>query len=241
VYHSADRMVSSRQGPFLITETNAQAIGAPWLYEPAYDGQWRQAAWALVTRGATMIEYWHWHTLHFGAETYWGGILPHSQEPGRTYAQLAQLGAEFDKAGAAAAGIVPDADITLVYSNETKWSLEEKPTLGSPAGGVDHRSYQTILDSYYRGAFDAGLQIRIVHVSQLFDAKIQMQDFAAAHPVLITAGLLIAHDDQLRWLERYADAGGHLVLGIRTGYEDQEARARIERKPAFLADAAGVW
>ena len=32
-----------------------------------------------------MIEYWHWHTLHFGAETYWGGVLPHSQEPGRTY------------------------------------------------------------------------------------------------------------------------------------------------------------
>ena len=34
---------------------------------------------------------------------------------------------------------------------------------------------------------------------------------------------------------------GIWCVGIRTGYEDQEARARIERKPAFLADAAGVW
>ena len=85
LYHSADRMFSSRQEPFLVTETNAQAIGHAWQNEPPYDGQWRQAAWALVSRGATMIEYWHWHTLPFGAETYWGGVLPHSRQPGRTY------------------------------------------------------------------------------------------------------------------------------------------------------------
>src|SRR5256885_12392270 len=99
LYRAADRMYSSRQEPFLVTETNAQAIGFSWFNEPAYDGQWRQAAWALVARGANMIEYWHWHTLHAGAETYWGGILPHSQEPGRVYRELAGLGAEFAAAG----------------------------------------------------------------------------------------------------------------------------------------------
>ena len=46
-----------------------------------------------------MIEYWHWHTLHFGAETYWGGVLPHSGRPGRTYREIARLGAELDAAG----------------------------------------------------------------------------------------------------------------------------------------------
>ncbi len=75
LYLSADRMFSSRQEPFLVTETNATQIGFPWDNRPAYDGQWRQAAWALISRGATMIEYWHWHTLHFGAETQWGGVL----------------------------------------------------------------------------------------------------------------------------------------------------------------------
>ncbi len=86
-------MFSSRQEPFLVTETDAGSIGFPWDNRPAYDGQWRQAAWALVGRGARMIEYWHWHTLHFGAETYWGGILPHTGRPGRTYGELAGLGA----------------------------------------------------------------------------------------------------------------------------------------------------
>ncbi|WP_199838409.1 beta-galactosidase trimerization domain-containing protein, partial [Streptomyces scabiei] len=37
-----------------------------------------------------------------------------------------------------------------------------------------------------------------------------------------------------------ADAGGHLVLGPRTGYADHEARARAERAPGRLTEAAGV-
>ena len=85
-------MFASRQEPFLVTETNATHIGAPWDNRPAYDGQRRQAAWALISRGATMIEYWHWNTLRFGYETYWRVILPHSNEPGRTFTELAALG-----------------------------------------------------------------------------------------------------------------------------------------------------
>ncbi|GAA2228397.1 hypothetical protein GCM10010413_25710 [Promicromonospora sukumoe] len=238
LYATADRMYSSKQAPFLVTETNAQAIGGPWLNEPAYDGQWRQAAWALVSRGATMIEYWHWHTLPYGTETYWGGVLPHSLEPGRVYRQLAELGAELRAAGPAVANLTPDADVALVWSNPSKWSLAEFPQLGGGAG-PDPRGWHRIFDSFYRGAFDAGLQARLVHDAQLTDAS--PEDTARELPVLVAAGVTIADDAWLQWLERYAAAGGHLVLGIRTGYEDEEARARAERKPAHLSDAAGVF
>jgi beta-galactosidase len=242
LYATADRMYASKQASFLVTETNAQAIGYPWSNEPAYDGQWRQAAWALVSRGATMIEYWHWHTLHAGAETYWGGILPHSQEPGRTYRELAALGAEFAAAGDRVTELVPDSDVMILFSNDSKWAQAEYPSLGRPGRDVpepDRRSYQTVVDAFARGAFDAGLQTGRVHPSQLRDTS--PQDYAARHPVLVAAAFTIATDDELRWLERYAAAGGHLVVGIRTGYEDDEARARLQRKPAFLAEAAGVW
>ena len=58
-------------------------------------------------------------------------------------------------------------------------------------------------------------------------------------PVLIVPGLLVADDAMLIWLRDYAAAGGHLVIGPRTAYGDEEGRARIEVKPAHLADAAG--
>ncbi|ALV45158.1 beta-galactosidase [Arthrobacter alpinus] len=239
LYATADRMFASKQSPFLVTETNAQAIGMPWNNEPAFDGQWRQTAWALVSRGATMIEYWHWHTLHFGAETYWGGVLPHSGEPGRVYAEVARIGAEFAAAGELVASLTPDSDVAIIYSNDSKWALSEFPQLNHD-GEPDRRSFQSIFDSFYQGAFDAGLQTRIIHGSQLTESY-EPAVFAAAHPVLVAAGFSITSNKQLEWLENYADAGGHLIVGIRTGYEDHEARARTDRKPAILSDAAGVW
>jgi len=234
LYRSADRMYSSRQEPFLVTETNAQAIGYPWNNRPAYDGQWRQAAWALISRGASMIEYWHWHTLHFGAETYWGGILPHNGKPGRVYRELASLGAELETAGDLVAQLTPDADVAFLYDGPSKWALQGHPPLATADGGPDARSYERIFDAFYRGAFDAGLQSRILHPGQLPDADGELP------PVLVVPAYYAADDETLDRLKAYAEQGGHLVLGPRTAYADPEARARTDAQPARLADAAAV-
>jgi beta-galactosidase len=231
LYLSADRMYSSKQQPFLVTETNAQSIGYPWNNRPAYDGQWRQAAWALVSRGAKLIEYWHWHTLHFGAETYWGGVLPHSGQPGRTYQEVAQLGAELETAGSLVADLTPDSDVTMLYSLPSKWLMQKYPALAHQDGSPDERSYHGFFDPFYRGAFDAGLQVRIKHTSQFTDAD----------PILVVPALYLADENLLDQLVAYAESGGHLVIGPRTGYADLDARARTDVQPGRLAAAAGVW
>jgi len=64
---------------------------------------------------------------------------------------------------------------------------------------------------------------------------------AARYPVLIAAAFYTAADEDLDFLIDYAQAGGHLVVGPRTGYGDREGRARTERAPARITDAAGVW
>jgi beta-galactosidase len=238
LFTHADRMYGTRQEPFLVTETDAQAIGPAWSNEPAFDGQYRQAAWALVSRGATMIEYWHWHTLHYGAETYWGGVLPHSEQPGRVYREIARIGNEFARAGSAVTELEPHADVALLFDNASKWALAEHPALADGLQG-DPRSFQTVYEAYSRGVFEAGLQANAVHMAQL-----RVQDpteFALRRPVLVAAAFTIATDADLQWLQDYAAAGGHLVLGIRTGYEDEEARARMEVAPGILRQAAGIW
>jgi beta-galactosidase len=249
---SADRMYSSKQAPFLITETNAGAIGGSSTNFPAFDGQWRQAAWAFVARGAEMIEYWHWHTNHFGTETYWIGILPHDQQPGRVYAELSHLGAEFRKAGSRVVGLRPDAQIGMLYSARSKWGLAFQAAFPQPGKGtavwspqdMDRRSYHRIFDAFYRGTFDARVPARLIHDVQIIgpDGRrlLEPATVAADMPVLVVAGLLVADDDLLTWLREYAAAGGHLVIGPRTGYGDQEGRARVEVKPAHLAEAGGV-
>jgi beta-galactosidase len=59
--------------------------------------------------------------------------------------------------------------------------------------------------------------------------------------MLIAAAFYTAADEDLDFLIDYAQAGGHLVVGPRTGYGDEEGRARTERAPARITDAAGVW
>ena len=240
LYEQGDRMFSSAQAPFLVTETNVQSIGqSHWEHQTPYPGQIALAGLALVARGARMIEYWQWQTLHYGIETYWGGVLPHSGRPGRIYREIAELGHRLRDLGPQLEDFTPDADVALLYSVDTKRSFEFYPPLADADGGPDRASYQRIFDRYYRAAFEAGLQSRIVHAEQF--RQRDAADFVAEFPTLVVPTLYIADDDMLDALVRYAKAGGHLVVGIRTGYGDQLARARAERAPGRLAEAAGVW
>ena len=127
IYLQADLARGARDQPFLVTETNALSIGGSHANFPAYGGQWRQAAWALVARGARMVEYWHWHSIHSGHETYWLGVLNHDGEPGRCYDEVKRIAAELDVAADALVDLVPDADAAVLYSSESKWALEFQP------------------------------------------------------------------------------------------------------------------
>jgi beta-galactosidase len=238
IYLQADMAFGARRQPFLVTETNAISIGESHRNFPAYDGQWRQAAWALVARGARMVEYWHWHSIHYGHETYWLGVLGHSGEPGRCFGEVKRIAGELATAGAVVADLEPEADVALLFSHESRWALEFQPPLALEGdGAADRRSYDRIVARFYEGLFGAGLQVAIAYPQFLDGAPEALVD---RWPVLVVPALYIADDPLLDALEAYARAGGHLVLGFRTGYADEEARARAETMPGRLREAAGV-
>lgn len=238
LYLKADTAYGVRQEPFLVTETNAAGIGGPHLNYPGYDGQWRQAVWALVARGAAMVEYWHWHTLHYGHETYWTGILGHSLEPGRCYRELSRTGAELRRAGEALAGLEPDADVALLVSPESNWAMQFQPPLAvAGTSEPDRMAYRRIAATFYRGLFEAGAQVALVSPGQLGDDPAAL---AARLPVLLVPALYVASDGLLESLGRYAEAGGHLVLTFRCGYADEHARARPLVMPGGLRVAVGA-
>lgn len=238
LYLQADTARGVRQEPFLVTETNATSIGDSHSNYPAFAGQWRQAAWALVARGARMVEYWNWHTLHYGHETYWGGVLGHSLEPARCYAELARVGQELAAAGPAIADLVPDTDVGMLVSAESRWALQFQPPLPVEGGSeADPHSYDRIVGAFYRGLFDAGLQVGIVSPNQLAS---DVSVLIARFPVLVVPALYVAGDDLVDLLRSYAQAGGHLVLGFRSGYADEEARPRVTVMPGALAETVGA-
>jgi beta-galactosidase len=238
IYLQADLTRAVRDEPFLVTETNAISIGGSHSNFPAYDGQWRLAVWALVARGARMVEYWHWHSIHFGHETYWLGVLGHDGEPGRCYAEVKRIARELRRAGSAVVDLVPDADVAVLCSRESQWAMEFQPPLAvEDAVEADRTSYERILARFYEGLFGAGLQADVVYAQQL---GTDADALVARWPVLVVPGLYVADDALLDVLVAYADAGGHLVLGFRSGYADEEARARAELMPGRLREAVGA-
>jgi beta-galactosidase len=213
------------------------------MNESPYDGQWRQLAWLLIARGARLIEYWHWNTLRFGTEMYWGGVLPHSGIPGRAYHEIARIGQELREAGGAFATAEPDYDIAVLYDSDSKFALSTQGPLRGDSF-IDPDSYRHILGAFSRGVFDAARQQRLVRPQHLLPSRGGEHDaaeVAARYRVLVAAAFYTAADEDLDFLIDYARAGGHLVVGPRTGYGDREGRARTERAPARITGAAGVW
>jgi beta-galactosidase len=239
LYSQLDISRGTRQAPFLVTETNATSIGGSAENFPPYPGQLRQVVWALVSRGARMVAYWHWHTQHYGVEMYWGGILGHSLEPGRVYTELSAVAGELDRVGGALDGLRPSADAAVLVSADSRWAMEFMAPLAGPAPSWmgDPQSYERIFAAFYRGLFDAGLSADIVAPTQLPGDPASA---VARWPVLVVPGLYVADDALLDWLRRYADAGGHLVLSPRTGYVTEQAVARHTVMPGLLRGAAGV-
>jgi beta-galactosidase len=214
------------------------------MNDSPYDGQWRQLAWLLVARGARLIEYWHWNALPFGTETYWGGVLPHSGVPVRVYHQIAWIGQELREAGGALAAAEPDFDVAVLYDSDSKFALSTQGPLRCEESFVDPDSCRHILAALSRGIFDAKRQQRLVRPQHLLPARGGENDaaeVAARYPVLIAAAFYTAADKDLDFLIDYALAGGHLVVGPRTGYGDREGRARTQRAPSRITDAADVW
>jgi beta-galactosidase len=210
---------------------NANSIGGSHCHYPSYDGQWRSVVYTYIARGANMVEYWHWHTLHYGIETYWGGVINHDLEPGRCYAEVAKIAHELRQHDAILTDLKPDEEVAFLYSQDSKYALEFQPSLPQPDNvQPDKSSYRRTFDAFYRGFFEARAQAVILHDEQNFEA----------FPLLVVPSLYVADDALLERLTHYAANGGHLLLTFKSGYADEFARIRWNRAPGPLREAVGA-
>ncbi|GAB2873076.1 beta-galactosidase [Streptomyces mayteni] len=216
---------------FMITEAQAGSIGDHSTNVVPFPGQLRLAAHLFASRGADLLAYWHWHSLHYGAETYWGSVLGHDLEPGRIYDEVAELGAELKKLAPSWRDSVPDADVAMLYSRDSYKALQFQPALLVPGTSTpDSSTYHRVFSRLYQAAHDVRLQVRVV----------QTDSDWTEHQVLVVPALYIADDILLEKIVEHARQGAHVVVTFRTGYADQWARARWTRQPGLLRGPAGV-
>ena len=224
-------MKGSKGSRFLVMEAQAHSIGHSAKNITPYPGQLRLIAHEFAARGADLLSYWHWHTLHFGAETYWGGVLGHDLKPGRIYREVSELGTELRILRPFYENSTPDADVAILYSWESHKALEQMPALALPDSSLgDRQTYRRIFTRFYQGALDNDLQVRIAHPDSDWDSE----------KVLIVPALYISEDSLLDRLTAAAEGGCHVILTFRSGFADEWARVRTDVQPGRLAGVLGA-
>ena len=142
------------------------------------------------------------------------------------------------RAGELVAGLVPDADVAMLYSHAQPVDHAEIPAaVPDPDGGPDSRAYQGLFEPFYRGAFDAGLQVRILHAvtSSADDRRAGVSRSSSS------AGLYIADDETLDWLRTTRSPAGTSCSARGPGTPTSRRGPGESGCPRRLADAAGVW
>ena len=215
---------SVNHGNFIITETNAQTLG--WdskSQTPPYDGQIRLCVYSHLAAGADMVEYWHWHSLHYGQETYWKGVLGHDLEPNRVYNEVSKTAHELQLVGTKLVNLKIRNRVGILYSMDSRQALKIMPF-------KDGDGYMEVLDACYRELFRNNVGVDFV-----FTEKPNLSDYK----LVVIPPLYIASDSLLQAISDYVKNGGHVVMFFKSGFCNPYSTVRWQRMPGILKDACG--
>jgi len=221
---TGDLARSLKNSNYLITETNAQSIGWDSRSQyPFYPGQLRLAVYTNLAAGANMVEYWHWHSLHYGQETYWRGVLSHDLEPNRTYAEVSRVASELKKLGPDLVNLKKENQVAILFSADSANALRYMPF-------SDNVSYMTALRQMYDALCALNFEPDFVPAGAANLAR---------YKVLLVPPLYTASDTVLQQVSDYVRDGGQVVMEFKSGFTNEYSTVRDTMAPGPLRDAAG--
>lgn len=221
---AGDYSRSLKRTNYLVTETNAQTIGWDSKEQfPPYDGQLRLDVYTHLSAGANMVEYWHWHSLHYGQETYWKGVLSHDLEPNRAYAEVSRTAHELQRIGPQIVDLKPNNQVAILYSNDSRYGIEFMKF-------SDRVNYKWLLDQVYHALYRENVGVDFVFPESTDLAK---------YKVIVVPALYVASDELLNRLVEYVRGGGNLVLTFKSGFTNEYDTVRWVMAPGPLRQAAG--
>ena len=233
---------SLKHGNFLITETNAQTLGWDSTSQfPPYDGQIRLDVYTYLSSGANMVEYWHWHSIHAGQETYWKGVLSHDLEPTRAYAEVSKTAHELQKIGPQLVDLKIKNQVAILYSVDSANGIRIMPyehTGGGWTPGKSDNSYGEQVLQLHRSLYNANVGADFIFANSP-DPKQDLANELAQYKLVLIPSLYISDDAQLKAISDYVKNGGHVLMTFKSGFANENSAVRWERAPGPLREAAG--
>jgi beta-galactosidase len=208
---------------YWVMETEPAFVNWRPTNTPLQKGQVRDMAWQAIGHGAETVEYWQWRAAPNGQEEYHGVLVGRDGTPAPVYAEVQQIGAEFEKAGAAIAGTTPHAEAAIIQSYPSRWA-------------IDFQRHSAKFDpvaeliAFYRPLRDQAQAVDVLSP----DAPLE------GYKLVVAPALNVLPQGLAEHLLGYVKQGGHLVLGPRSGMKDEYNALNPEQQPGALVDALGA-
>lgn len=219
-----DVVRSYKNMPFWIMEQQSGITGWEVMGRAPAPGQ--LSLWALqsVAHGADAVVFFRWRTCAMGTEQYWHGILPHSGNPGRRYAELKDMIQTMSPIMEEIKGSMPKTEVGIVFSFDQDYAFTIQP---------HHKDLNYIhqVQKYYQAFYEQHIPVDFVQESG---------DFAKYRLLVAPLQYLMNPELEEKYIS-YVKNGGHLVLTMRTGVKDEHNLCMTDRElPGRLSEIAGI-
>ena len=212
-----------KQKNFWVMETEPAFVNWRPINTALNRGQVREMAWQAIGHGADAVEYWQWRSDLNGQEEYHGVLVGANGEPAPVYAEVQQIGAEFDKAGKALAGTEPKSQVALINDFDSRWAIDFQR---------HNHSFDPVAEmvAFYRPLREQAQAVDVI--SPLADLS--------PYKVVVAPGLNVLPQATADHLLAWVRNGGRLMLGPRSGMKNEDNGLNVQQQPGPLAEALGA-
>jgi beta-galactosidase len=213
---------------YFVIETEAQGF-PQWT---PYPNQLRLQAFSHLASGSNMVSYWHWHSIHNSAETYWKGLLSHDFQPNPTYNEAQTIGKDFNRLSDKLVNLKKKNDVAILFSNEALSAFN-----AFSFGWGAKENYNDILRPMYDALYKMNVGVDFIDNSVNFGFG--TSDFGN-YKLIIVPVLYAASDELLNKLNAFVKNGGHVVYTFKSGFSDENVKVRSTTQPGIINEACGI-
>jgi len=208
---------------FWVMETQPGFVNWHGINNALNKGSVRAMAWNAIGHGSEAVEYWQWRSALNGQEQYHGTLVGADGTPVPLYAEVQQIGSDFDKAGPALAGTTVQSDVAVLQDYNSRWAINWQ------RHNKDFDPVNSLM-TYYKPLHQLARSVDIVSDTAPLNR----------YKLVVAPALNVLTPEAAANLEAYVRAGGHLVLGQRSGMKDEDNALYPQRQPGPLASLLGA-
>jgi beta-galactosidase len=210
------------QRPFWVMEQQAGNVNWSRYNTGIRPGTVRLWTWHALASGAEAVLYFRWRAGRYAQEQFHSGLLHHDASPAVGYTDLEVMKAERPLMSEIASA-PHKAQVAFLLDYDSLWAVRLQP---------HHCDFDAMrhLFVYYRALQRLGLPADVVSV----------ETDLSSYKLVIVPTAFVATEGLARSLTAFADGGGTVLLGVRSGFKTASNQVTDRLLPGLFRELVGV-